>query len=322
VPVAVSCNPRAPGATVHSLSFAKLGDQQQYGVAIDLSGNAILAGTTRDPISGAYSMEVHAVTAAGTILWSHTQALPGWSRTTVTTDAASNVLVANNQGLLKLDPSGNKLWWRTAPSGWVDARVAVDAAGNVFYGGGFYGTFDFGLGPVTSAGAQDIYLAKLDPTGKLLWNKRFGGNDAQVLEGIAVDPAGNVALTGSFRKSLTFGGPTLSSAVYSAFLAELDTDGAHRWSKAFVGTDLVLARGIGVDATGDLVIAGILNGTADFDGGLLSSAGSNDVFVARFDDLGTHLWSRRFGDVHPQCDGRRLRPQREHRPRRHEHGVR
>jgi hypothetical protein len=300
VPLAVSCDPDAAGATVHSLSFAKPEDQQQYGVAIDVSGNAILAGTTRHPISGAYSIEIHAVNPAGVILWSQVQALSFWSRITASTDAAGNVLVASNQGLLKLDASGKKLWWRAVTAGWLDPRVAVDAAGNVFYGGSFYNTFDFGLGSLTSGGAQDIYLAKLDPSGNLLWNKRFGAADPQVLEGIAVDPAGSVALTGYFKKSLSFGGGTLNSAVNSAFLAKLDTNGAHLWSKAFVGTSPLISNGIGVDAGGNLAIGGILNGSADFGGGPLASAGSHDVFVAKFDSLGTHLWSQRFGDAHPQ----------------------
>ncbi|UQA58734.1 hypothetical protein [Polyangium aurulentum] len=302
VPVVDSCDPSATaGATLFSLSFAKLEDQQQYAVTIDASGNTILSGTTRDPLSGAYSVEVHAVSPAGVVLWSHTKATPSWTRTSVATDASGAVLVATAWGLLKLDAGGNALWWRAATAGTIHPpRVAVDGNGNVLYGGSFYNTFDLGLGPVTSKGGRDIYLAKLDATGKLLWNKQFGAADEQMLEEIAVGPSGAVALTGGFKKSVSFGGPTLYSGGVGAFLAELSANGAHLWSRALVGTAPVYAYGLGVDAAGNVVIGGVLNGSADFGGGTLSSAGSNDAFIAKFDHLGAHVWSQRFGDEHPQ----------------------
>ena len=49
------------------------------------------------------------------------------------------------------------------------------------------------------------------------------------------------------------------------------------------------------DATDNVIITGGVLGTVDFGGGVLTSAGSADAFVARFTSAGAHSWSKRFG---------------------------
>ena len=41
----------------------------------------------------------------------------------------------------------------------------------------------------------------------------------------------------------------------------------------------------------------LLSATADFGGGVLTSAGGADIFVAKYDSTGAHLWSKGFGDA-------------------------
>jgi hypothetical protein len=65
----------------------------------------------------------------------------------------------------KLDAAGNALWSKRF--GDADAQhgtsIAVDGAGDVLMTGNFYGTVDFGKGPLTSAGGYDLFVAKLAP---------------------------------------------------------------------------------------------------------------------------------------------------------------
>jgi hypothetical protein len=49
-----------------------------------------------------------------------------------------------------------------------------------------------------------------------------------------------------------------------------------------------------------VVVIGQLTGSADFGGGVLTSAGASDVFVVAFAGSGAHLWSKRFGDASEQ----------------------
>src|SRR5262245_11213651 len=59
--------------------------------------------------------------------------------------------------------------------------TAIDSAGNVYLTGSFSGTVDFDSGPGTlsrtSAGQSDAYVAKVSPTGALLWVAQFGGSN-------------------------------------------------------------------------------------------------------------------------------------------------
>lgn len=150
----------------------------------------------------------------------------------------------------------------------------------------------------TSAGNSDVFVARFGSGGSHAWSRRFGDADIQVATGVAVDPAGNVAVAGTFQGSVDFGGGALTSAgQYDLFLAKLEPAGTHLWSRRFGDAQPQVAVAVAVDALGDVFLAGGLVGSVDFGGGSRTSAGSSDVFAARFDAAGSHLWSARFGDA-------------------------
>jgi hypothetical protein len=72
------------------------------------------------------------------------------------------------------------------------------------------------------------------------------------------------------------------------------------WSKRFGDAASQRAHGVAVDAAGNVLVVGELEGSLDAGGGPLVSAGGQDAFVAKFDANGAHLWSKRFGDAEPQ----------------------
>src|SRR5262249_47559744 len=51
-----------------------------------------------------------------------------------------------------------------------------------------------------------------------------------------------------------------------------------------------------VDGAGNVLLTGFFDGSVDFGGGPLTSAGWSDIFVVKLDPAGNHLWSKRFGD--------------------------
>ena len=57
--------------------------------------------------------------------------------------------------------------------------MSVGADGSIYAAGNFSGTASFGSGPsathLTSAGADDVYVSKLDAAGNFVWVKSFGG---------------------------------------------------------------------------------------------------------------------------------------------------
>jgi hypothetical protein len=205
--------------------------------------------------------------------------------------------------MAKLDPDGNCLWSkRFGDAGFQqNSAAAVDPGGNVFIAGILTGTVDFGGGPLTSAGGQDVFVAKFDPLGNHLWSKRFGDAGDQLAIEIAATDAGGVAVVGWFSGTLDFGGNPLTNAGgVDAFVATLDGAGSPVWSKRFGAAHDDGFYSVAVDKWGDVGVTGFFHDAVDFGGGPLVSAGGSDIVVAKLDSAGNHLWSQRFGDAQDQ----------------------
>ncbi len=242
--------------------------------------------------------------------------------TSMTTDGSGNVIIAGyfefscNFGggvmtssgsardifVAKYSPTGAFLWSKQfgASSDDVANGVGVDANGNVYVAGYFYSTVDFGGGALTSAGNADIFLLKLNSSGTHQWSKRFGGSGTDRATGLAVDGSGNAVMTGDFGyfgNAVDFGGGPLTSAGGSdMFVAKYSSAGAHLWSSRHGGTSSDYPQSVALDGSGNVVVTGYFNGSASFGGGTLTSAGSSDVFVSKYNSSGAHQWSQRYGD--------------------------
>jgi hypothetical protein len=178
----------------------------------------------------------------------------------------------------KLDPVGRPLWLKRL-GGAGDENVtgiAVDATGDVHVYGSFTGTGDFGGPMLTSAGARDAFVVKLDPAGNTLWAQRFGDAGDQVSGGIALTPAGQIVTAGGDATGMV--------------LRKLDASGAVVWSKSFAGGDFTAK--VAVDGSGKIIVAGRLGGALDLGGGAIGA--TDGVFVGRLFPDGSHDWSKGF----------------------------
>jgi hypothetical protein len=88
----------------------------------------------------------------------------------------------------------------------------VDGTGNVVLTGYFQPFVDLGGGLLTSFGTQDIFVAKYaSANGAYLWSDQFGGTGYDNGNGVAVDSAGDIVVTGFFQNVANFGGLSLTS---------------------------------------------------------------------------------------------------------------
>lgn len=175
--------------------------------------------------------------------------------------------------------------------------IATDNSGNSFITGYFRGSVNFGLINLTSAGGSDIFVAKYDASGNVLWAKRIGGSGNDYGRYIETDGSGNAIVTGEFFGSVTFGSVTLTCAGSSdIFIAKYDASGDVQWAKRAGGTGLDSGFGVDADWSGNIIIiTGYFYGTATFDSYTLTSAGSYDIFIAKYDASGNVLWATRAG---------------------------
>jgi hypothetical protein len=82
------------------------------------------------------------------------------------------------------------------------------------------------------------------------------------------------------------------------FLATYTSGGTPVWAKRFGGVSEDQGNAVTLDGSGNVVMTGSFQGSADFAGGNLSaSASGRDVFVAKYTAAGTHLWSHGYGDA-------------------------
>ena len=135
------------------------------------------------------------------------------------------------------------------------------------------------------------------------WSKNFGGNGEEIITSLAVDPSnGDIIGTGYFRDTIDLGGgPMASTGGDDIFLFRLTADGQHVWSKRFGDGSYQTPYSLALDSTGAIYIVGEMAGSIDFgDGKPVTSKGSQDAFVAKFDPDGKIVWSRLFGDAETQ----------------------
>ncbi len=216
--------------------------------------------------------------------------------------------------LAKYDPSGGYLWAFSIGSTGNDIgnSLAVDASG-VFITGSFKGAADFdpGAGTTTLAnmGLDDIFFARYDVSGNLVWAESIGTTANDEGYGIAADAAGNTHIAGTFGGG---GGGTadfdpgagtanLTTNVVNSdiFFAKYDASGNYLWAKAISSLGADIAHAITVDASGNVYITGEYSGTADFDpnGGVsnMTPVANMDIFFGKYSSAGALTWAKSIG---------------------------
>jgi len=138
--------------------------------------------------------------------------------------------------VVKLNSTGTYAWARQFGGSSSDYSYggAVDASGNTYVTGSFGGTADFdpgtGTANMTSSGAQDAFVVKLNSSGEYVWARQFGGSSEDSGNSVAVDSSGNVYVTGHFTGTADFdpgaGTVNLTSAGnYDAYVVKLGSSG-------------------------------------------------------------------------------------------------
>jgi hypothetical protein len=188
-----------PGARVYNLTSA--GGRDIYISKLDASGNFIWArrmgGVNLDQ---AYSIALDASQNLyingdfdGTVDFD-----PGMGTQNLTANGATDIFVS------KFDSSGSFIWAKNIGGTLADEvrSLTVGTSGNVYITGIFYSTVDFdpgtGISNLTSTGAGDIFISKLDASGGFIWAKNMGGAGNDFGNSVAVDNVENVYTTGYF----------------------------------------------------------------------------------------------------------------------------
>jgi hypothetical protein len=320
-----------PPLHLWSQQFGGAAEDRGITVAVDPGGNVVLSGFYRGTASfgggnftsaGQTDIFVAKYNASGSHLWSRSFGGISLDRPrVVATDGAGNVLLtgsfqstidfgggplassgSSDIFLVKLDPGGAHLWSKRFGGATADhgLDVAVDATGSIALAGSFSSGVDLGGGPLVSAGGFDVVVGRFDASGAHQWSKHFGGTGTDEGVSVKIDGSGNVILLAHFADNVDFGGGLLASAGdLDIVLAKYNPGGVHQWSQRFGAALGDEAAHVALDNAGNILMLGHFDGSVDFGGGPLASAGGLDIVLAKYDTSGGHLWSKRFGDLGP-----------------------
>ncbi len=215
--------------------------------------------------------------------------------------------------VLKLDFTGNFIWAKQIGGSNVDDlnALSVDAAGNIYATGTFNSTCDFDPSASTfnlsSNGARDIFILKLDNNGSLVWAKSIGGTGQDYGYGVALDVANNVYVVGEFGNTVDFD-PNISTTYTiqsnggkDAFILKLSSLGDFLTVATFgsvLGNDN--ATSIFVDASNNQYITGSFTNTTDFDLGPSTYTLTSVVattYILKLDAVNNFSWARKLGGI-------------------------
>ncbi len=201
-------------------------------------------------------------------------------------------------------------WAKSAGGAFADEGncVTTDNVGNVYITGSFNSsTITFGNVVLNNADinntSSDIYIAKYDALGNVVWARRTGGNVSDISKSITTDNMGNVYISGSFKSStITFGNITIENSGNSdLFIAKYDNMGNVLWAKSATGTQnsFEQCNSINTDDFGNLYITGTFNNSIIFDNTVINhfcspeSSYCDNIFIAKYDALGNIIWVKK-----------------------------
>ncbi|WP_261365085.1 PKD domain-containing protein [Anatilimnocola floriformis] len=210
--------------------------------------------------------------------------------------------------LVKLDSDGQLVWFKQFGS--TGAEVAggleFDAAGNLVMTGRFTGTVNFAFLPtdsatLTSAGNTDAFAVKIDLNAGVVWAKNWGGTALDAVSDVKLDAQGNVYLAGFFSGTADFDPnaaqtTNLTSAGSSdAYLSKLNADGTFAWAVRYGNTSTDDVISLALDPSGNVITVGSFSTTINIGGTSLTTAGSTDGYIAKWNASGSLQWLRQFG---------------------------
>jgi Ca2+-binding RTX toxin-like protein len=179
--------------------------------------------------------------------------------------------------------------------------LAVAADGTTVISGYFSGSIQLGATTLTSQGGSDVFIARLSPDGFYQWAVSIGsiGNEdfpaTYQAQHIDIGTDGSVYVSGNFQGSATVGGKTIiSNGNIDTYLARFAPTGQLLWANTAGSYQYDECTGLTVLQDGSCVFTGAYDDLIAFGSTSFTNTnrlGSRDVFIAKTDKDGNHLWA-------------------------------
>jgi hypothetical protein len=194
-----------------------------YKVAVDSSGNAIGTGYRYNTGTTLYDAIVAKVNTSGVHQWSYYMSGggSGYSNSDVAVDSSGNIYLwgvryssayaVSTAVITKLNSAGSVQWvqgFSVSNGSGGGGGIKVDSSGNIYVSG-------------TWNSPARTFVAKLDSSGAIIWQRSLSGTAAVNPGGISVDSSGNVYTVAY----------TTDSSVGKGVLVKYNSSGAIQWQR-------------------------------------------------------------------------------------------
>jgi hypothetical protein len=208
--------------------------------------------------------------------------------------------------LVKMDKDGKVLWLEQVGNGsGIHAySLTSDNDNNLLLVGTFSEVFTIGAYQMNSAGSDDIFIAKFNSSGGLLWAKRAGGDEIEWEGFVSTDSLNNIYVAGEFlSRSITIGDipATLSQYEGDILLLKFSPNGSLQFIQNYGGDpggDSTYGRlscwpvAIKTTSSGDCYLYGWTGMNNYYGSFLLQSPYDYNFFLTRLDHSGNVLWAK------------------------------
>ncbi len=264
-------------ALVYSTYLGGSGGDQGLAIAVDSAGSAYVTGTTS---STNFPVTPGAFQTAGT---------------------------AHSSFVTKFNPAGSALVYSTylggADPSTVGNSIAVNSTGNAYVGGSTY-SIDF---PTTPGAFQTVcvlsnsnncnwnaFVTEFSPTGAaLVYSTYLGGTSDALGQGIALNSAGNVYVTGYGGEDFPVTPGAFQTACCGVFVTEFNPTGTSLVYSTYLGggTDADGGNAIAVDGAGNAYVTGYAGQHFPTENPVQKKygGGKSDAFVAKLNPTGSAL---------------------------------
>ncbi len=274
------------GTCVWARNFTSNNEDVAAAVAVDASGNVLVAGAFKGTVD--FGNGVSLIADAG---------------------AASDIY------LLKLNSSGVAQW----ASGYAGDNtqgvfdLATDSSSNVVMTGSWKGTLNLGAGAVTTANnaisgpSNDAFVAMYDSSGVNVWVKTFGEvqGGEQIGQAVRFDSGDSVLVAGQAAGTVDFGGGAVTAEGTTSpdlFVLKLDSTGALGWVHRYgvPGGYDQYAYALAVDVSDNVLVAARTSGGVDLGVGAVANpdggSGRTNALLLKLTAAGVYRWARSAGD--------------------------
>ena len=177
--------------------------------------------------------------------------------------------------VVKLDGSGTLQWQKALGGSLLDKnRTVIQTADGGYITAGYTASTDGDVTGTQVPFSEDLWIAKLDGSGVLQWQKSYGGTGVEQAYQVKQLTDGSYLFAGSSYS--TDGDVTGNHGGTDSWCLQTDNNGALLWEKSFGGSDYDETYAVAIANDGGFLVAGL---SLSADGDLTQNQGDFDYWI-------------------------------------------